>query len=111
MTPEQQRIRIAELQEWKRVSVHSWHNGNRDQKQWLSVDDLPDYLNSRDAIVPVLAGLTEEEERTRFVTVICYDVFKTVDHPSGIIGHMDLLLATPAQLSEAYLRTKGEWEK
>ena len=74
--------------------------------------DIPDYLNSRDALAPVLAGLTEAQKcdfQTGLVKLMGCKSWKTYGHWSDV-GMTFLFDATPAQLCEAYLCTKGEWE-
>lgn len=100
MNHEKQNIAIAELCGYK--------TGYRDPEAW---HPLPDYLNSLDALAPVLAELTEDEKR------ICWDwiyriVHDTVFWPDDTSENncFKCLTSTPAQLCEAYLRTMGKWE-
>ena len=105
MTPEQQRIKIAELQKTMRWSYAL--------PERVVHCDVPNYLNSRDAMAEVLAGLTEGEKcdlQVGLVKLMEGKPWDTHGHWSDVGGTF-LFDATPAQLAEAYLRTKGEWKE
>ena len=71
-----------------------------------------DYLNSRDAIVPVIEKQDEVTRRccARFVYVLrSLDLLRP--EPSDDYVWQSLLLATPSQLSEALLRATGKWKE
>jgi len=73
---------------------------------------VPNYLNSRDAMAEALAGLTPKEKG------LCWDWIHRIVHdnvfwPDDTTENncFDCLLATPPQLAESYLKTKGLWEE
>jgi len=94
MTAAEKRIEIAELDEWVRGSVDSvwWSKLWKDSLSYTHATqhDLPDYLNSRDAIVPVLEK-----------------------QPLGIrlwfIENTDIF-TTPEELCDALIRETGKWK-
>jgi hypothetical protein len=99
MTPEQQRIAIAESCGWK--------TGYRDPEAW---HPLPDYLNDLNAmheaeqvLFPVkvhdLHGPDLVKEYGAILQHLC------CGHPGGAIR------ATASQRAEAFLRTIGKWEE
>ena len=89
MTPEQQRIAIAEACGWK--------TGYRDPEAW---HPLPDYLNDLNAMHEAEGILTNEQ-----IEVYCSFLQKP---QWGIWWGIH---ATAAQRAEAFLRTIGKWEE
>lgn len=75
---------------------------------WVELEGVPDYLHSRDAIVPVIEkhwdSMTEQEQEA-FVEYTDQDG-KQWDK----WGWIYLLFTTPAQLREALLRATGNWK-
>lgn len=104
MKPELQRIAIAEACEWRRVDVYEWKDNVRLPKQWIELEDLPDYLND-------LNAMHEAEEklppnlRNNFMDRLD-DVIEL--NPDAL-SEWHLVHATAAQRAEAFLRTKGKW--
>lgn len=75
---------------------------------------IPDYLNSRDAMAEALARLNTESERALFSRNLLKLVGLHQPHFDGqecFLDYFACAAATPAQLAEAYLRTKGLWEE
>jgi len=107
MTPEAQRIAIAEACGWK--------TEYRDAVS--SVTALPDYLNDlnamHDAEEHAIHNLMDADEWGE------YGMLLKRSHPHGLFlnGEVDyhdlatILHATAAQRAEAFLRTIGKWEE
>jgi hypothetical protein len=90
VTPEQQRIAIAEACGWK--------TGYRDPEAW---HPLPDYLNDLNAMHDAEKTLTYAQggEMTLWIQrMTC-------------AGYGPQLFATASQRAEAFLRTIGKWEE
>lgn len=126
MTPEQQRIAIAEACGWtiaKRVqpdaklhAVMCWirPGGNEWQEEFL-----PDYLNDLNAMAAVKKILNDDQKRT-FASKL-YDLangFKTDSDPwtpyifeASMDGVASMVLATAAQEAEAFLRALNLWQE
>lgn len=111
MTPEQKRIKIAESRGWHHFIINDEWGPDRALKpgQQFEVNccftDLPDYLNSRDAMAEALAGLTQEQH-IAFMRELCHGLTPTTYSDGWCI-----VRATPSQLAEAYGLTKGLWEE
>jgi len=102
MTPDEQIKAVAELDGWmwceknhqdnisEKFSIEKkvWYNPLKDH--WLSEYELPPYLTSRDAIVPVIEKHWTSDVRE-------------------IMLNRQSVLSTPAQLCEALLRAAGRW--
>jgi hypothetical protein len=125
MNPELQCIRIAESLGWtdiRRPSDDSYHFLATDILGWLmgrvagirpgahDHEPLPDYLNSRDATAKALAGLTALEHPCFIDNLIVAILGDKAQSDGGYTETWLILTSTPAQLAEAYLRTKGLWE-
>lgn len=114
MTPEQQRIAIAEACGY--INVRMWSESciasmgmNAEGKYWGSLG-VPDYLNDLNAMHEAEQMLWRMDWRLR-------DDF--IDHLARIINPIhgyrmqdgiDLLDATAAQRAEAFLKTISKWE-
>jgi hypothetical protein len=95
MTPEEQRIAIAEACGWK--------TGYRDPEAW---HPLPDYLNDLNAMHDAEKVLTVDQfEQYRW---ILWDICKQVRVKDW---YRCYLSSTAAQRAEAFLRTIGEWKE
>lgn len=101
MTPEQQRIAIAEACGWKRkAGVKAWVSPFPGGG-WEYLSGLPDYLNDlnamHDAELTKIAGELDMEYR---------------DQLDKICGQYSIIYrATAAQRAEAFLRAVGRWEE
>jgi hypothetical protein len=104
VTPEQQRIAIAEACGWRQSTakhpksgniVEIWTDGKRD---WSHTQKIPDYLNDLNAMHEVEKVLTDEQQRT-----YAAELGRSYD---GSFLHVS---APAAQRAEAFLRTIGKW--
>jgi len=113
VTPETQRIAIAEACGWKRSDLRpSWCHPdnwsmakNGSYEVWVSQDKLPNYLNDLNAMHEAeelfysKADTLEGAERMRdYSKLLC----RIAKYP---------LRATASQRAEAFLRTIGKWEE
>jgi hypothetical protein len=89
MTPEEQRVAIAEACGWK--------TGYRDPEAW---HPLPDYLNDLNAMHEAEKVLNEKQEDIMNSTL--WDIMG---------GRKYLWHATASQRAEALLRTVGKWKE
>ncbi len=109
MTPEAQRIAIAEACGWTDIFHNSFprgwlgHRPNEDRDNYL-IPDYPNDLNAMHEAEDNLLGMNKAE----FAVKLCRIVGR--DWPNGIAGgsfaHVN---ATAAQRAEAFLRTLGKW--
>jgi hypothetical protein len=106
MTPEQQRIAIAETCGWKPLEQTGifgitwivWTKGNEQKYLW----QLPDYLND-------LNAMHEAENVMRFDEEIKGQQYRNMLF--HVVKVRPLIIhATAAQRAEAFLRTIGKWE-
>jgi len=118
MTPEKQRIAIAEACGWtevKRFQIqngpeHPWFIQGKTPTSWKGKDVrpwLPDFLNDLNAMHEAERALKDAE---------CEIYMDTLTETSG--GDVDMgtasfcgYFATAAQRAEAFLRTLGLWEE
>lgn len=107
MSPEQQRIVIAEACGWTEIS--DWGaggiNGQDPGKLWVGLQVIPDYLNDLNAMheaVQILDGYM----MLKFATELIF-----VTSGPGTGGSFSHVNATAAQRAEAFLRTIGKWEE
>lgn len=120
MTPERQQHRIAELVGWTNVRYVE-DMGLIGHK--LCTEFVPDYLNSRDEMVQLAEtcmGLENDLMAGWLYLIVKGKKFyphsrlKDVDDDLSFITRHDLfcfMRATAAQMAEAFLRAKGEWEE
>ena len=107
MTPEQQRIAIAEACGWSHKTLDNetywWHDENN--KSLPPSDDgmrtCPDYLNDLNAMHEAEKTLTDKAHEEFRLNL--YDV---IGDDSRLI-----VSSTAAQRAEAFLRTIGKWEE
>jgi hypothetical protein len=98
MTPEQQRIAIAEACGWRdlwETTAFEWR-GNTSR---MGDQPIPNYLKDRNAMHDALSTLADNQG----VTLCCHL------NEMGITGEWDILTAKPDVLAEAFLRTIGKW--
>jgi len=96
MTPEQQRVAIAEACGWK--------TGYRDPEAW---HPLPDYLNDLNAMHDAEKVLGEKRIRIyAFTLAQVLDTSPTVDLDDQFLN----IHATASQRAKAFLRTIGKWK-
>ena len=100
MTPEKQRIKIAEACGWKDVT--DWKaagiNGQHPTEPWTEV--IPDYLNDLNAMHEAEKILTAQQRRSYVRYIFNLPVSECESNT----------FATAAQRAEAFLRTIGKWE-
>lgn len=105
MTPEQKRIAIAEFEGWSDISKYT-----QAKDGWYGYEPnngphskLPPYLTSRDAI----CGAVERLDEIKFDNFVFYLQKVTRSIPLGSNALRKILLATPAQITDALLLTLG----
>lgn len=103
MTPEQQRIAIAEACGWKKQMSGQACLG------WLSPDHgnllfdfVPDYLNDLNAMHEAEKVLNPSSHHNMWCEYI-----KNLSDVTGVVYCIN---ATASQRAEAFLRTMGKWE-
>jgi hypothetical protein len=92
---------IAELDGWEQEPDGLWGKPGH-QPPYPLGGDAPDYLNSRDAIIPVI--------EKRQYCLPHRNLWWVIDEWLEKQGILPALKATPRQLSEALLRATGKWE-
>ena len=113
MTPEQQRIAIAEACGWTEIS--DWGaggiNGKHPKEPWTEV--IPDYLNDLNAMHEAEKGLNEDQQKL-YVERLMGDVHNPIsDYCQEYMWdavYSFCLHATAAQRAEAFLRTLSLWK-
>jgi len=107
MSPEAQRIAIAEACGWTEIS--DWGaggiNGKHPTGPWVEV--IPDYLNDLNAMHEAEKFIphSKKESYWDYLYENCQrSVFSSID------DNYKMITATAAQRAEAYLRTIGKWE-
>jgi len=113
MSPEKQRIVIAEASEWTYEPeevcgvIYPWLSESGDSYQ-----ELPDYLGDLNTCHEFEKTLSEEQ-KLKYYHYICVAVRKEngqSDHES-IYAPLHTTHATATQRAEAFLRTIGKWEE
>jgi hypothetical protein len=101
MTPEQQRVAIAEACGWK--------TGYRDAVS--SVTALPDYLNDLNAMheAEKVLGILERGTYQNILGLACGGIRE--DDGGHFVSHRESIHATASQRAEAFLRTIGKWKE
>lgn len=112
MTKQDQIEVLAELDGWEHVDVMAtsfadpsklvpdgqrWFNGKRTERR------LPDYLDSYDAIIPLI----QKQDRKILVRIVLG--IKTGQN--DVARMVDWLQMTPAQLCELVIRVHGRWKE
>jgi len=104
MSPEAQRIAIAEACGWTKIS--DWKaagiNGQHPTEPWTEV--IPDYLNDLNAMHEAEKFLRKPIFKSDSDSIIADRMHQYVE----LLGYA--VDATAAQRAEAYLRTIGKWE-
>lgn len=102
MTPETQRIAIAEACGWRGIPPEDplwWKKGDDRQH----VTGLPDYLND-------LNAMHEAESKMTPMQQIDYSTFLMRKHDGLTTQVFECIHATAAQRAEAFLRTIDKWD-
>jgi hypothetical protein len=101
MTPEAQRIAIAEACGWKRVvfgGYWAWHHKDGEGYH----PEPPDFLNDLNAMHEAEKGLTGTNAVNYYYSLL--DVIGHHDH-----NDIEVVFATASQRAEAFLKTMGKW--
>jgi hypothetical protein len=118
MTPEKQRIAIAEACGWKcaghpdqKKATDGWEFGYqfviRPEGQLVTHNSIPDYLNDLNAMHEAEKVLTEKQIRSyAFILSQVLDTSPTVDLDDQFLN----IHANAAQRCEAFLKTLNLWE-
>lgn len=104
MTPEAQRIAIAEACGWKYTQGHMtrpWKTGKRGRSEHRI--NPPDYLNDLNACHEMECILTPKGQ-------IEYAIMLETITPSLFTNGFDTIHATAAQRAETFLKTIGKWD-
>lgn len=108
MTTKEQIIATAELDGWHNIQPNPLYPNRYagfTKGDTHALCGIPDYLTSRDAIVPVI------EKQTTIVQLhICDEIYRTLPSNRIYQSPTKILLATPPQLAEALLRATGKWK-
>lgn len=110
MTPQSQIIEVAKLDGKDNLLnkiLIAWANNNPLLQQRLREEGL-DYLHSRDAIIGVIEKQPDSIKHDICV-ILCGNSDLRKNWESKDMR--TILLATPAQLTEALLRAVGKWEE
>ena len=104
MTPEAQRIAIAEACGWTEIS--DWGaggiNGKHPTEPWVEV--IPDYLNDLNAMHEAVKTLPQKM-KPKYFACLCLVVSAAI----SVYGYSEATEATAAQRAEAFLRTIDKW--
>ncbi len=121
MTPESQRIAIAEACGWVRHGDEGIY-GCWDDPQGFTHADCPDYLNDLNAMHEAEKVL-DERDRWNYGNTLALSVLKEENAYFGQnqddlaepnlngFGHFALATLTAAQRAEAFLKTLGLWKE
>lgn len=107
MTPEEQRIAIAEFCGWTKIRANKSTGYLLGIKPRGCLASVPDYLTSRDAICGAVARLDDDRFSSFVVnlekTCGCREWWESMDEDDM----RRIILATPSQLADALLLTLG----
>ncbi len=105
MTDDQRRIKIAEADGWTYIETLAFTGIPKGSRGNADARVIPDYLNSRDAIVEaILRRFKTDEEKTKLVDALMRLVDAGTDPVTPIIEvSFTFATATARQLAKAYL--------
>lgn len=110
MTPEQQRIAIAEACGWKPLAIRGFCQNKDGELEWFACRNpqvkwkfLPNYLNDLNAMHEAEKALTDAQH-TKFRGLLAIVVGKE------FMSCREIVSATAAQRAEAFLRTLNLWK-
>lgn len=117
MSPEKQRIAIAEACGWNPTGYGSWYFGKKDDMNYATISDscnhiqLSDYLNDLNAMHDALKVL-DEEQKLDFCSNICRILNEANRGKRSWLGPttFDYINATASQFAQAFLHAIGKWE-
>jgi hypothetical protein len=105
MTPEQQRVAIAEACGWKWEKFWTGELYGKPVGEQGPLMELPDYLNDLNAMHDAEKVLTPEQ-------LVDYCAFRLrATTGEGCVTDYKMIRATASQRAEAFLRTIGKWEE
>ncbi len=109
MSPEEQRIAIAEACGW--TETEAWLNGRRcfehaDSNAGWDFDSLPDYLNDLNAIHDAVKTIPQNL-MPRYFACLC----NIVSGALSLYGYSKATEATASQRCEAFLKTIDRWKE
>ena len=106
MSPQKQRIAIAEVRGWKPTV----DGGICWDAEGNPIVSPPDYLNDMNAIRDAVISTFSEDEIKR--SMFCYELFKVLNRSKDErVSEFDLIASDAGQWSEAFMRTIGKWEE
>lgn len=109
MSPEAQRIAIAEACGWTGDRYHTlWTRPDKKGRYYLT-DELPDYLNDLNAMHGAVQRLTGKQYR-RFIFNLCERVIGNWCGEEAVSDSRTVIEATAAQRAEAFLRALNLWD-
>jgi len=122
MTPEQQRIAIAEENGWNYVgnaigmlygyAPIEWQKNHDAVGFGENLYELPDYLNNRNAMIEAVASLPEEKRNEFCMRMLNIEpTNETWGAASTLKQLFDFFTAPLSVIAEAYLRTVGRCEE
>lgn len=106
MTPEEQRIAIAEAHLGYKPKGDHWQHCR--DGSYRSPDKLPDYLNDLNAMHEAEKVLQESPEMWEHYTEELMDIVVRDNPEDCFLRHIS---ATSSQRAEAFLRTIGKWKQ
>jgi len=110
MTPEQQRIKIAEACGWEMASGTmrgqpvGIHPDEIDSATCFDYRMIPDYLNALNAMHEAEKTLSENDQQKYL------DILADAPRNDRYLTWADSVFATAAQRAEAFLRATGMWD-
>lgn len=120
MSPIDQQIAIAESQRWIDLNITRSCDGGPYilygkgfTYSPRAMECAPDYLNSHDAMAPVILTILSTKQRYSYMTYLCQVLGIIVPNTRyegwSFEYEWMIITATPAQQAEAYLKTIGKW--
>lgn len=106
MSPDSQRIAIAEACGWKHIAFkRGWIKAGDGETQCV----IPDYLNNLNAMHEAEATMNLTD-KYQYGKAICKIMNIDTDGGLDVVDIYYVCHATAAQRAEAFLRTIGKWE-
>lgn len=121
MTPEKQRIAIEKIDGWEYSPTldHARHGPwvNHSEKRRVFERDLPDYLNSVDAMLSAVQKLTPRQ-REVFAYLLALDSDFPIPDENGLNAYyerpysdlFESITQPPEVWAKCFLRAVGKWE-
>lgn len=120
MTPEAQRLAIAQACGWTRVTKPTFANGMDEMatlgssillREFWEVEQLPDYLHDLNAMQEAEKSLDGKVQQADFAQRLIEVINQERHGESRFLGasQFDQMHATAAQRAKAFLRTLGLW--